>query len=260
MSEPRQCAHTKCHRTLPDWAPQTKHYCNANCKAAARLERLGGGAERKRKELKKKEEIMFGTDEDYKVPEVPEESVEEMDEAPSPYAAKVDMMEEDRHADREERLATEPPPKKRGRKSWQEKTQRFQKNMFRIDGLVDGRIATDPTGYYAWVARRNVEQDLQSGYRFASRRRLGLDQVDNLVGISRGTHPDQIWVNEMVLMRRPLQHHLDEVRYHQLLTEAQTVDLEKAADRMGLVDAKPRHGAFGMDRIKAYSRRSSEED
>lgn len=259
MSE-RKCEYEECDRIIPDWRP-TRHYCDATCKAKARNQRAGSGTKRANEIEKRREALMFGPESDEEQPQqaaqAAQDASDEDDEGEGPLAAEIRALEQSRDEDMDEFRADPAnlPKKKPGRKSWLEKSKMYHRDALAVPGLVNGRHPADPTGYYAWVATRNVESNLQKRYKFASRKRLGMPSLTDLLGASRGMHPDQIRANEMVLMRRPYQDKLDEDRYHELLTEAQTVDLEKAAETMGLVDARPKDGWFGKGQIVAAAAR-----
>jgi hypothetical protein len=226
----------RCGDLIPEAKQKRKaKYCSAECRSKEAQERRE--SKDALKEAKRLEKL--------------EESIPE--DVESPYAQDVAQMraaKAQRERETDEYLASQ--PKKKGNKSWADATSIHKRDVLFIPDMVDGRHPKDPDGHYTYSSRDNIEARLNRGYRFASRKALGLDPAQDIPGVSRGLNRDHIWVNEMVLLRRPLQHRLDKEAYVEMLTEAQTPDMDEAAEKYGLINARAGH--FGKGRLPVHKR------
>jgi hypothetical protein len=242
------CQYGRCGDLIPEERQKKRaKYCSSLCQSRAAEERKMG----------KK-----GTPE-------PEFQPEGEGEEESVYAEQVEALREakERHA-REIEAAIAAEPKKRGNKSWKpnKASKLYRRDILAVTDMEGGRHPKDPTGYYTWVKREKIDEKITKNYNFASRKKLGIAPAQNIVGTGNGTSPDQIWRNEMVLMRQPLKQYEDKREFIELETEANSPDMEDYARRMGFYsdsdeDAamirKPRHGDFGRGQIAqmAYAKR-----
>ncbi len=186
------------------------------------------------------------------------------------YSAEIDELRaaKARHEDEvAEAIAAE--PKKRGNKSWlvQKGNKLFKRDKLAVVGMENGRHPKDPTGYYTWSRDDKVQEKLGRNYTFASRRKLGVGVAQYHAGTGTGTNPDQIWVDNLVLLRQPLQQRQEKDEYLALLTEAQTPDMEDAAQRLGFENKgdasmmrKPRAGWFGKGEIQKQAYRRAQRE
>lgn len=191
------------------------------------------------------------------------EAAPEMEDFESPYRADIEAMEAAKfaHQEAEEKRIAAEPERKKGNKSWNRNTasKLLHRDVLAVKGLVDGRHEKDPTGFYTWSHRDKVGERLGRGYKYASRKKLGIEPAQQHTGVSQGLSPDQVWANELVLMRQPLEYREDKLRYVELMTDAQTPDMEEAAQKYGFVnegDNRPlRHGWFGKGEIQKHARK-----
>lgn len=187
--------------------------------------------------------------------DTPETTPEPQEEYRSPYRDDLDQMKADRAADSEqikESLELEARMKaKKGNQSWKAGTNRFHRDMLRIEGMVDGRHPASPGMYHRFIRRRDVQIRQREGWKVCDANKLG-DFTDEIVDMPGSTGTALIR-GGLILMEIPEQFKADHDEYNDLLADQQEADIEEAAAREGLVPVGD--GRFGQAGIARAARK-----